>query len=188
MSIGLDDLGLVHDRLAEAVSTRLSEVRGADDVRWLNERLARGEPLRIHCGGDDLETSGGELFSRDRFYRGGAAETRRAPVEGTMDERLYRETRAFGADHHGPGYSLPLPAGTYDVTLHRSKAFLDCPDKVTEIAVEGERRMVEECQRSFHLGVTAEKLTYTVTVSDGSLDIEIRHPGGIARIAAIEVQ
>jgi tetratricopeptide (TPR) repeat protein len=160
-----------------------------EDARWLLERLAHDEPIRINCGGGDLESDGGALWSRDRFYRGGHARRaeRRRDFPDTEDDGLYRSERWFPPGSCQPGYRIPLPRGAYRVTLHLVEIYLaeDGHRRFT-VSVEGERippdgEVEPKADRP-------EKKAFDTRVDDGVLDVDFVH--GTANhptVSAIEI-
>ena len=110
------------------------------DIEWLLERLANGRVLHIDsgCPNDHADPQGIE-WSRDRFFvrgwkqtgnehdlgarvmlaegRGEYTET----ITGAEYDRPYRIARNFPRGLPDSGYRIPLPSGTYELTLHFEK-------------------------------------------------------------------
>lgn len=71
----------------------------ATDLRWLFEKLAAGEAVRLNCGGEEYRSPSGEVWGRDRFYLGGerfkefaqpAILAYGGTIAGTEDDPLYQ--------------------------------------------------------------------------------------------------
>jgi tetratricopeptide (TPR) repeat protein len=182
-AVSLADLGLAPGDLLRA----LPEGAGGEDLRWLLERLAAGEALRINCGGPEHAGAGGELWAADRFSPAGWAQ-QYLPVEvaGTEEAPLYQRQRLFAG--HGPepvGYRIPLPPGEYRVALHFAEVrFQAAGLRRFDVQVEGAAAL-EGYEPP--LGA-AEIRTFDRSVTGGCLDIVFIPRLGEAAVAAIEVR
>jgi hypothetical protein len=166
----------------------------ASDLRWLLDRLRRGEPVLIDCGADsDYENPDGKTWSRDRFPVGGALSDPgyaqgyelEDDVRETEADPLYYTERGYPRDECGVGYRIPLPPGSYRVSLHFSEIHLGgvgvYSTSIAETAkqVEGPRcfdvqveQDVLEEYRPLDAGfLTADVRLFTTNVTDGMLDI-----------------
>jgi hypothetical protein len=164
----------------------------ASDIRWLLEQLTGGGPIRIDCGSpEEYVDAAGELWGRDRFFRGGALR-RKAPCKifETPDQLLYKSHRKFTADGHDAGYRVPLPSGSYRLTLHFwDEKALGCRDDPVDVLVEGAPGFeLAGCHFRGYAAAFAGRGTRDVRVQDGSLDIEFRSRGGVPMLAAIEIE
>jgi len=164
----------------------------ASHLRWIFDRLASGSALRINCGGTRCRARDGRSFDEDRFFRGGDA--RYLPGLESLrdagdleDAALYQNTRELSADAAVlAAYRLPLPMGSYGVSLHFIEGEHSVMGKRSfEARVETERRDVELLER--YLGVPRVE-TLRVTVNDGFLDIGFTPHVGAPCIAAIEIE
>ena len=109
------------------------------DIRWLLDRLARGQPLRLDCGGEGDHQEGG--WGRDRFFRGGKAE-RHAGMEvaGTCNAGIHR-TEQWGMS----AYRIPLPKACYRVVLHFTELhFREAGHRKFEVSLEGKRVLEDQ--------------------------------------------
>ena len=184
--------------LPEVTMSSASPGGYAEDAAWILERLVRGEPIRIDCGGDG-DPAGGAAWARDRFYVGcpsGADFLRLGarhpnPVRGTDAERVFQSSRWFSDTIPGePGYRLPLSPGEYDVVLGFSEAWLKEPgERVFGIEVEG-RRAIEDYDGAARAGAyAADRVEIEkVRVEDGILDIRFIPMTDNPHVAAIEVR
>jgi tetratricopeptide (TPR) repeat protein len=173
----------------------------AADWRWLLERLAAREPLRLRCGGGDYTDASGVVWSRDRFFRGGLrlnelvdGRPRRDPlpyegdVASTEDATLYRTQRWFPPGEASPAYRLPLPPGPYRVTLHFAEVVHREPEKrVFDIDLEG--KTVLEGWEPFRAGfATPSQHTFEVKADDGLLDIGFSRRLDNPIVSALEIR
>ncbi len=189
LKVSFADLGRSAAQLLSKTSSACGEY--AEDVRWLLERLASREPLRIDCGGDDMSVQG-VAWSHDRFFDGGerflqVSSMMPAEIVGTTEGSIYQTTRLF-ADPRQAAYRLPLPRGQYRVTLH----FAEIRSPATgesrfEVTLEG--RTFLDDYGPLHAGfATADKRSITVTVEDGILDIQFIPRVGQPQVSGIEVE
>lgn len=169
----------------------------AADVRWLLDRLEDGEPIRINCGGGDHRGGDGAVWSRDRFFTPGGNEFASGPTRVTAggDENpLFQTERWFATDPPGPkGYRIPLPPGSYRVTLHFAEIYWPAAEegsgfrRVFDVLLQGRRRL-EGYSPQLRGFATAEAHPFAVEVTDGILDIEFRHVIENPKVSAIEVE
>jgi len=158
------------------------------DCRWLLDRLAAGEPIRIRCGGLEARDAAGGVWAADRFYTAGS---RRAPaaidVAGTDDDALFRAARSFTREEPRPGYRIPLSPGRYRITFLFADVHLwDRFPRTFDIAIEGERALegYDPLKAGF---ACADRQTFLRTVEDGLLDIAIWPRDEDAFVSAIEI-
>jgi tetratricopeptide (TPR) repeat protein len=168
----------------------------ADDIHWLLERLKENQPVRIDCGAT-RESSGG--WGSDRFYESGNREEESYPrietlyvgeIAGTEEDALYRTDRLFLPEElRPPAYRVPLPPGSYSVTLHFAERWFVKPGtRVFDVLLEG-KKVLERHDPFARVGpATADRETLRgVRVDDGILDIELRARTDNPSIAAIEI-
>ncbi|MBN1441963.1 MAG: tetratricopeptide repeat protein, partial [Planctomycetes bacterium] len=179
----------------------------AADLRWLLERLAAGEAVRINCGGPEFTSTRGVVWSADRFHARGVRRIRvldpRDPVGGpdaspldvhlleieeTDDDPIYRAQRAILGPSPGALYRVPLPRGSYRVTFHFSEVERDQPGtRGFDVAIEGETVLsdFDPGARGF---AKAKVVSRERRVDDGRLDLELRAKKGKPAIAGIEIE
>ena len=179
----------------QAIETELGKTAGgklsptAEDLRWLLERLSRGETLRINCGGKDYIRNG-QSWSRDRFYRSGYRlylDALDEPGVDIPDRALYQCERYFREEEKElPAYTIPLPKGDYRVTLHFNEGYSKAQHRFFDVLLEGKPVLddFEPLQAGFGL---PSKQAFEVSVKDGSLDIEFRREKDNPKISAIEI-
>jgi serine/threonine-protein kinase len=177
------------------------------DIYWLLVRLSTGSRLLINCGGEDYAGPEGSTWSRDRFFDAASQSFLGRAFFGeiaeTDEDPLYQTERWFPPGGGDPsGYRIPLPRGSYEVTLHFAEIFFR-PDGIFErdrrrwgrrfsgrsfdILVEGKviRENYSPVGRGF---AVADRIQATAVVSDGFLDIRFRHRNENPKISAIAVQ
>ncbi|MBN1419016.1 MAG: protein kinase [Planctomycetes bacterium] len=174
-----------------------------EDLRWALERIAGGEPILINCGGGDYAAPDGTRWGRDRFF-GSSSGSFCGPVffgeiAGTDADLLYRTERWFPPSPGGTGgYRIPLPRGTYDVTLHFAEIFPGLGprkrgenrgDRVRSFDIRIEGKTVREGYEPIGKGfATADAFSVEASVEDGFLDIDLIHRQENPKISAIAVR
>jgi WD40 repeat protein/serine/threonine protein kinase len=169
----------------------------ADDLKWLLDRMARDETIRIHSGGDDFVGADGTFWRHDCFFGGGhlfgesLGDTRPSTVEiqGTDDDALYQTERWFDPQAPKPrrGYQIPLPPGRYRVTLHFAEVYWRPPaGRVFDVVIEDETRLSRYDLRAPGFAI-ADVKKFEVRVDDGLLEIEFRAIEDNPKISAIEI-
>jgi glucose/arabinose dehydrogenase len=141
--------------------------------------------VRINCGGPDYTDNGGQKWSADMNYVNGVTfDYGRAAVSGTNDPTVYR-TERYAATLK---YSVPLPNGTYAVTLYFAEMFFTGPGKrVFDVALEGQTVLQDFDIFAIAGAATAIRRTFTVTVTDGTLDIVGTASVNNAKFSAIKI-
>jgi serine/threonine protein kinase/Flp pilus assembly protein TadD len=173
------------------------------DLEWLLKRLRNGNVVRINCGGGDYLDEKGQAWGKDRFFHSGYRfgeplwgifvgkhdRLFTGDIEGTGDDFIYQSERWFPVDHLPPaGYQVPLPSGSYRVTLHFVEVFhRQGGRRWFDVRIEDlpVREGYEPFERGFK---TADHLSFPVTVSDGFLDIELVRQLDSPTISGIEIQ
>jgi tetratricopeptide (TPR) repeat protein len=199
ISLCLEDLGMSPDEMLADFPGRKTRDSGspkslssyADDIRWLLGQLARGEVLRINCGGDQHRSPSGEPWGRDRFFLGGKPEDRRSTqIEGALDPAVRHSWRGFLRDEWLPVYRIPLPNARYRVTLHvvEPVAARAAPGADSyEVVVEGQSRA--RIRHGFvERRAAVRPCVVDIEVQDGALDLELRSGAGSPHVAALEVR
>jgi hypothetical protein len=183
----------------------------SSDLAWLLERLSAGEAVLINCGGkEDYRGSDGRIWSRDRFHvRGRWSRTNflghlyRGEILKTEDDPIYRTERWFPAEELPGGYRIPLPKGTYRITLHFAEIEPDdiqkyFPDmEVIEeqargrarfaFEIEGENAVPEDYTPAQAGFATADTRSFEKTITDGILELTWIPRERDPKISAIEI-
>jgi hypothetical protein len=161
------------------------------DLRWALEEFARSGALHINCGSrEDYQSSDGKRWAADRFYDGGTfGNPRYRNTAGGADFEALLLTERYFPPRRGalPGYRIPLPRGTYKVTLHIAEVHYNQPGvRVFDLLLEGEKILEDYEPLAGGYGV-ARAFERQVSVNDGYLDVECAHKKENPKISAIEV-
>ena len=171
----------------------------AGDLRWLLERLKGGETVRIDCGEmRSLPSAGG--WGRDRFFEGEwrPEEPLSSPdppyigeIAAAKEPALYRTARWFNASElRPPSYRVPLPPGSYTVTLHFAELWYVKPGgRVFDVLLEG-KKVLDRYDAVASVGYsTADRQTFHgIAVSDGGLDIEFQARADNPSVSGLEIE
>jgi Malectin domain/IPT/TIG domain len=181
------------------VTTGSNEATFAAGYRYITGSPMPAQFLvaRINCGGNAYTDTAGNTWEADSTHAyyspGGAVSVTTIGIVNTDDDTLYQSNRPFKRNKPGPyRYVIPVPvAGEYVVTLHFAETdpFRDAVgDRKVDIWVEGTLSfagfdIVKEAGAAF----TALNITTTVTVTDGSVAIELKPIKSNPMISAIAV-
>ena len=127
-------------------------------------------------------SSGSVPFSGRRVFSG--------TVHGTDDDALYRTERVFSVDGYPPArYSIPLPQGSYRVTLHFAEILYGKPGRrVFDVRIE-EKVVLERFDPAQAGFATAQQKSFeSIQVEDGALDVELIPIAGDPKLTALEVE
>jgi hypothetical protein len=163
---------------------------GGADLRWLLERLAAGEVIRIDCGSDEDASHDGTPWGKDRFFLGGKASFAVEKVHGVAASpaSLHGTQRVFPRDGlHPAAYRVPLPVGSYRVTLHFAETFYRVARRKFDVRLE-ETVAIEGHEPLAKGFAVAHQETRTVAVRDGALDIELVSKHKAPAVSAIEIE
>ncbi|WP_375434994.1 malectin domain-containing carbohydrate-binding protein [uncultured Hymenobacter sp.] len=179
-----DELNLNFSSLASAGGVDNAKISALEIYR-LNIPPTPTAVLRLKAGSGQLNTSFGS-FAADQYATGGAVYATTAPIAGTEDDALY-QTERYGSFT----YTLPVPNGTYTVTLHFAELYWNrAGQRVFNVAAEGTTVLnaYDIVQKVGPLTATTE--TFPVTVTDGVLSLAFAPgAGGVdqPKVSAIEV-
>jgi hypothetical protein len=172
----------------------LEDDRRGEEIRWLLGQLTTGRgAVRIQCGGPGRSGREGKTWGGDAFFIGGNASASRSWVliGGAEDPDLYRTNRWFPLETGRlPGYSIPLPAGAYRITLHFAEVYFTAPgQRRFDVLLEGKQVLTdyqpEPIKAPF---ATAGRKTFEVEVQDGALDIQFVHKANHPEVSAVEIE
>jgi hypothetical protein len=140
--------------------------------------------IAVNAGGDEYTDRAGTRYQADRYFSGGNVNFIEAPVLGAADPILYQSER-YGRF----SYSLPVPAGSYDVTLRFvENTYTGRNQRVFDVLAEG-RVILSALDIYAVSGMNAAlDFTFTVTVADGMLDLGFLPRSGEAQVSAILVR
>ncbi|WP_380165775.1 malectin domain-containing carbohydrate-binding protein [Jannaschia sp. R86511] len=138
--------------------------------------------VRINAGGP-AATVAGTAWQADRWSIAGRNGSTGHTVTGTSNPRLYQAYRV-GAR----GYDVPVTAGTYDVTLHAAETWWNASGKRLFSATAEGVPMFRDLDLYRVAGHDrAWQTTSRVTVTDGTLDLDLSASRDQTLVAGIEV-
>ncbi len=143
-----------------------------------------GDETNVNAGGNTYVDTLGVEWSPDYGFSGGSFLFVPGAVSGTLDGQLYKRQRVGSSF----SYSLPLPAGGYEVVLHFLEPTASVPGlRVFDVTSEGQL-VVDDLDLAAGAGLkTAHTETHYVVVNDGALDLDFTASVASATVAAIEV-
>jgi hypothetical protein len=162
----------------------------------------------VNAGGSEYTTGDGTTYVADTNFDGGsttAAGDAGIPsdltINGTEDDPLYTTERYGGSF----GYDIPVPeSGTYEVTLKFAEIYHGVSssdsadssgptdgtnenDRLFNASIEGETVLTEYDIFAEAGPATADDKTYTVEVTDGTLNVDFSVVTDNAKVSAIKV-
>ncbi|GAB3163293.1 PKD domain-containing protein [Telluribacter humicola] len=127
--------------------------------------------LRVNSGGGAFMASNNRQFAADGNFSGGSTYTESGKaIENTTDDALY-QTERYGSF----SYNVPVSSGTYNVVLHFAEIYFGVSGtgiRRFNVDIEGARKLTEyDITTKAGGALKAVKETFTVNVSDGTLNI-----------------
>lgn len=183
----------------------------ADESFAITVTEPAGEPAviaRINAGGDSYTDTSGDAWEADTensyfvggepFAAGDAGTDPNMEIAGTDDDVLYRTERSSGTNGEGFNYAIPVPAaGTYTVNLRFAEIYWGAPgggeggagQRVFSANLEGgSPPELDGYDINAEVGpTTADTKSYTVDVTDGTLNIDFTVSVNQPKVSAIEV-
>lgn len=145
-----------------------------------------GAEARINAGGGHYAHTSGESWAPDfGFTPGGTVRSTPSAIQGSSDPTLYQTARS------GPafGYSLALPNGPYDVTLHFAEiVHTQAGARIFSVDIEGQPAIADLDLAAAVGENIAHSETHPVTLSDGVLDLQFVATNGEALVSGIEIR
>jgi len=146
-----------------------------------------GTQIRVEAGGSASYTdAAGNIWSADTGFSGGSTVDRgNIAIANTNDDRIY-QTERYGMS----GYAFSVPSGSYTVRLHFAETYTGttaCGQRVFDVNVEGTaiNGLDVFCQAGGR-NIALIK-SFSVTVSDGQLNISFTPHANNAEINGIEI-
>ena len=129
-----------------------------------------GSAYAINAGGGAYTAVDSTAYQADDYFSGGSSADSSAAIANTTDDRIYQSHRRQVG---GFSYNLPIENGDYDVTLYFAETFFSSAGlRVFHVDAEDSRIITDLDLVATAGASTAYDITVTVTVADGSLDLD----------------
>ena len=123
--------------------------------------------LGINAGGPNYTSGKGIHYQGDQYFSGGVTVTTGSAIRGTADGPLYQVGRSGNFS-----YAIPLPDGNYDLTLKFADFTYSLPgQRVFDVLIGGTKVLKDFDIYAVSGRNTALDITFTVSVTDGTLNI-----------------
>jgi hypothetical protein len=146
---------------------------------------------RVNAGGNFwTDPVGNKWYRDDGFYNTGRSAQSTLAINKTEYDTLYQTERWDPNDGLEMAYHFPLPSGKYLVRLHFAEINLNMKAgalRVFDVRLEGQPVLTNFNIMTEAGFQTALVKSFTVLVSDGSLDIDFVHKIENPKISAIEI-
>ncbi len=152
--------------------------------------------IRINTGGAAYAypAPDGRSFAADQYFSGGTPSAKTVDIPNRTDDALYQDLR-FGTTF---GYNVPVPNGTYDVTLHFAEIYWGVNGvaggigkRVFSVSVEGQPLLTNfDITKEAGGALIPVLRTFRVNVTDGVVNLSFfKGTTGVdnATVSAIEV-
>ena len=155
------------------------------NINWFEAvEVSSSVVYAINAGGNAFTSTNGTEFEADNYFTGGSTYSISSNIANTEDDNLYKSER-----YGNFSYSLPVSNGTYTVTLKFAEVYFSSANqRLFDVDMEG---TTVESNFDIYNEAGGKNIAYdishTVTVSDGSLDIEVISIKDNAKISAIVV-
>lgn len=140
--------------------------------------------MRINSGGPSYTSSDGKKWLADTGYLGGSTFSTGNLIGGTKDSAIYQSERFFG------NYKIIIPNGNYQVTLKFAEIYYGCQRincRVFNVKLENNQILTNFDIFKEVGGYAALDKTYTVTVNDSALNIDMIAIKDSPKISGIEI-
>jgi len=143
----------------------------------------------INVGGSAFTASDGTLF--EAYTTGvGRAYSSNGPITGTEDETLFQSEKWSNDRSTGLAFDIALEDGDYEIDLFFADIYNGTSrarERVFDVALEGST-VLDDFDLSGTFGArTATIQTFTVEVTDGTLDIDLTHEIENPKLSAFRV-
>jgi len=159
-----------------------------------------GANIRIRCGSTTALTYNGQTFAGDKYFSSGTStytNNNISDIKNTDFDALYKVERSAGVNLGSFAYNIPVINGTYDVRLHFAEIFFGATGakplegiagkRVFSVKMEGQNKLVNFDIVQEVGSMTAVIKTFTITVSDGTLNINFIPSVNRPKISGIEI-
>jgi len=125
-------------------------------------------------------SAAGVVWGADNYFTGGSLSNLPNPILNTADDALYTFQRTTTSDTAGFSYALPVTNGTYTVRLHFAETYWvgganrgtpGVGKRVFNVQLEGTTVLTNYDLTAQVGALAADIRTFTVTVTDGTLNI-----------------
>jgi len=201
LQIAFRDLGRTPQQVQQdlpAPRTQLTaELSYEQHLRWLLDQLINEKPIRINCGGEQYVAANGDEWGPDAFFTYGLeyfgtlgdAAVFSNRIRNTPDAILYQTERFFNHERTdiAPGYRIPLPNGTYAVTLGFAEIYQ--VDRSFDVRVENQVVLCDyDPSVSESDWATADQHQLQVVIEDGQFDLYfVSHNNTDPKISCIQI-
>jgi len=140
--------------------------------------------IRLDVGSSAaLTDSLGNAWLPDQFGSGGTVSYKPNAIGNTVDDDLYRTYR-FGTF----SYAVPVANGTYDVNLELIETWWSAPgQRVFSVSAEGTTKLANIDLYAIAGRFTAVEQTFSVTVTDGVLNLSFTSSVDNATVSAMAI-
>jgi hypothetical protein len=137
--------------------------------------------LALNAGGSEYTNGSGVKYAADQHFSGGASGKNSATIKGTPDGALYQDQR-----YGNFSYAIPVANGSYDLTFKFVETTHSARNRrVFDLWAEGRLSLNDLDIYAVAGKDTALDITFTVTVSDGVLNLDFMPSTGDAQASAI---
>ena len=140
--------------------------------------------LALNAGGSEYTDGSGARYAADQYFFGGASGKSNAAIKGTRDGALYQYER-----YGNFSYIIPVANGSYDLTLKFVESTHSARNqRVFDVWVEGHLSLEGLDIYAVTGKDTALDITFTVSVSDGVLNLDFMPSTGYAQVSALLIR
>ena len=173
--------------VSNLIDPAFTTIIGTDPAETVEQSPVTVSPavvFAVNAGGTSFKASNGITYSADKSYSGGSLYKTGNSISNTSDDALY-QTERYGKTF---SYSIPVTDGTYEITFKTSENYHKASGKRKfDILAEGKELIADMDIYSVAGFNGAYDVIKTVTVTDGTLNLNFRTDLDQAKIAAFHV-
>lgn len=144
-------------------------------------------PIRVNAGGGDYTDLAGNVWLADTGHNTGEVFTSTTAIDNTNDDSLFQSERWDPADATELEYAFSVPNGNYGVNLYFTDRFQTAGSRVFDIEIENQLvRAGFDIVSEVGTNVAMMK-SYSVSVTDGQLNVGLLHGIENPKISALEI-